>query len=45
MMACFETFFAELKADIAAGNGERLREFFARSKARRDAIVTPKEIP
>ena len=45
MMACFEAFFAELKADIAAGDGERLRDFFARSKASRDAIINQKELP
>jgi prephenate dehydrogenase len=45
MIACFEAFFAELRQDIAAGDGERLQEFFARSKASRDALVNPKEVP
>jgi prephenate dehydrogenase len=35
----FETVLAELKDDIAAGNGEHLYEFFLRSKERRDAIL------
>lgn len=34
----FETVLAELKNDIDAGNGERLFNFFLRSKERRDAI-------
>lgn len=39
MMEQFEMFFAELKADVAAGSGERLFEFFLRSKQLRDAIL------
>jgi len=39
MMEQFETFFAELKADIAEGSGEKLFEFFMRSKQLRDAIL------
>ncbi len=39
MMEQFEMFFAELKADIAAGQGEKLFEFFFRSKQLRDAIL------
>jgi prephenate dehydrogenase len=39
MMEQFETFFAELKADIALGSGERLFEFFHRSKQSRDGIL------
>ncbi len=39
MMEQFETFFAELKADIALGSGERLFEFFHRSKKSRDGIL------
>ena len=39
MMGQFETFFAELKEDIAEGRGERLFEFFLRSKQLRDAIL------
>lgn len=35
----FETVLAELKNDIAAGNGEQLYDFFLRSKERRDAIL------
>ncbi len=35
----FETVLAELKNDIAAGNGEQLYDFFLRSKKRRDAIL------
>ncbi len=38
MMGQFETFFAELKADVAQGSGEKLFEFFQRSKRLRDAI-------
>ena len=34
----FETVLAELKSDIAAGDDERLFNFFLRSKERRDAI-------
>jgi prephenate dehydrogenase len=39
MMEQFEVSLAELKADIAAGNGEKLFEFFLRSKQMRDAIL------
>ena len=39
MMEQFETFFAELKADVAQGSGEKLFEFFLRSKQLRDAIL------
>jgi len=39
MMSQFETFFGELKADIAEGSGEKLFEFFLRSKQLRDAIL------
>ena len=39
MMEQFEAFFAELKADIAAGSGDKLFEFFQRSKQLRDAIL------
>lgn len=39
MMEQFEVFFAELKADVAAGDEERLFEFFLRSKQLRDAIL------
>jgi len=39
MMEQFEQFFAELKQDVIAGDGERLFEFFARSKRSRDAIL------
>ncbi|MFO7766347.1 MAG: prephenate dehydrogenase/arogenate dehydrogenase family protein [Pelovirga sp.] len=39
MMEQFEQFFAELKADIAAGDGEKLFEFFLRSKQLRDTIL------
>lgn len=39
MMEQFETFFAELKADVAIGSGERLFEFFRRSKQSRDEIL------
>lgn len=39
MMDQFEAFFAELKADIAEGSGEKLFEFFLRSKQLRDAIL------
>jgi len=39
MMEQFETFFAELKEDIALGSGERLYEFFRRSKQSRDEIL------
>lgn len=39
MMEQFETFFAELKEDVAVGSGERLFEFFRRSKESRDEIL------
>ena len=39
MMGQFETFFAELKQDVAEGDGERLFEFFRRSKQSRDEII------
>ncbi len=39
MMEQFETFFAELKEDVAVGSGERLFEFFRRSKQSRDKIL------
>ena len=39
MMGRFETFFAELKDDIAQGNSDRLFEFFHRSKQLRDGIL------
>ena len=39
MMERFEAFFAELKEDVAAGSGERLFEFFRRSKQSRDKIL------
>ena len=39
MMEQFETFFAELKEDVAIGSGERLFEFFRRSKESRDEIL------
>ncbi len=39
MMEQFETFFAELKDDVASGSGERLYEFFHRSKQSRDGIL------
>ena len=39
MMGQFETFFAELKEDVAVGSGERLFEFFRRSKQSRDEII------
>lgn len=39
MMEQFETFFAELKEDVRRGEGERLFEFFHRSKKSRDAIL------
>ena len=41
MMGHFEAFFAELKNDIIRNDGDALRSFFARSKASRDAIVSP----
>ena len=39
MMGQFETFFRELKDDVARGDSERLFEFFRRSKESRDAIL------
>jgi prephenate dehydrogenase len=39
MMQQFESFFAELKADVKDGSAERLIEFFRRSKASRDQIL------
>ena len=39
MMTQFENSFNELKEDIAEGNGEKLFEFFLRSKQLRDAIL------
>ena len=39
MMERFESSFAELKVDIAEGNGDKLFEFFLRSKQLRDAIL------
>ena len=39
MMEQFERYFLELKADIAQGEGEKLYEFFHRSKMSRDAIL------
>ncbi|MEJ2490308.1 MAG: prephenate dehydrogenase/arogenate dehydrogenase family protein [Desulfuromonadales bacterium] len=39
MMSQFESFFAELKDDVARGSGERLYEFFQRSKKSRDEIL------
>ena len=39
MMEQFETFFDELKEDVAIGSGERLFEFFRRSKESRDEIL------
>ncbi len=39
MMDQFETFFHELKDDIRHGQGERLFDFFLRSKQSRDAIL------
>lgn len=39
MMECCETFFAELKEDVRSGEGDKLYEFFLRSKQLRDAIV------
>ncbi|MEN8688080.1 MAG: prephenate dehydrogenase/arogenate dehydrogenase family protein [Desulfuromonadales bacterium] len=39
MMEQFETFFAELKEDVATGSAERLFEFFRRSKKSRDEIL------
>lgn len=39
MMEQFEAFFAELKEDVVSGSGERLFEFFYRSKQSRDGIL------
>ncbi|PLX99728.1 MAG: prephenate dehydrogenase/arogenate dehydrogenase family protein [Desulfuromonas sp.] len=39
MMEQFERFFSELKDDVASGSGEKLFEFFLRSKQLRDAIL------
>lgn len=39
MMGQFESFFTELKEDIARGNGDKLFEFFMRSKQLRDDIL------
>lgn len=39
MMGQFESFFRELKDDVARGDNERLFEFFRRSKESRDAIL------
>jgi prephenate dehydrogenase len=39
MMGQFESFFGELKDDVARGDNERLFEFFRRSKESRDAIL------
>lgn len=39
MMEQFETFFHELKKDVAEGDGDKLFEFFQRSKQLRDAIL------
>ncbi|HKL27598.1 MAG TPA: prephenate dehydrogenase/arogenate dehydrogenase family protein [Desulfuromonadales bacterium] len=39
MMDQFAAFFTELKEDIAEGDGERLFEFFRRSKQSRDEIL------
>lgn len=39
MMSQYERFFAELKRDIADGDGDRLFDFFHRSKQSRDAIL------
>lgn len=39
MMEQFECFFSELKAEISAGKGDKLFEFFLRSKQLRDAIL------
>lgn len=39
MMGQFETFFRELKDDVARGDNEHLFEFFRRSKESRDAIL------
>lgn len=39
MMEQFERYLLELKADIEKGDGEKLYEFFHRSKTSRDAIL------
>ncbi len=39
MMERCEAFFAELKEDVRKGEGEKLLEFFQRSKSMRDAIL------
>ncbi len=39
MMTQYERFFAELKRDIADGDGAKLYDFFLRSKQSRDAIL------
>jgi prephenate dehydrogenase len=39
MMERFTTFFVELKEDILLGDGDKLYEFFLRSKRSRDAIL------
>jgi len=39
MMDQFQRFFAELKEDVESGDGEKLFEFFQRSKQSRDAIL------
>jgi prephenate dehydrogenase len=39
MMERFERFFAELKEDVRSRDGEKLFEFFLRSKESRDAIL------
>lgn len=39
MMEQFESFFAELKEDVAIGSADRLFEFFRRSKKSRDEIL------
>ncbi len=39
MMGQFESFFAELKEDVASGSDERLFEFFRCSKQSRDEII------
>lgn len=40
MLEQFETFLAQLKADISALDAERLEQFFRQSKLSRDAIVS-----
>ncbi len=39
MMEQFEQFFSQLKVEIAAGRGDKMFEFFLRSKQLRDAIL------